>query len=471
MYLVLLPNTSGRWAGKSYPFGGGRFEQIIYNEHMKPTIRLNTKVLPIISAFALLMQIIDPSRVWVILLIGIGGAWLVCWWWARGLARSLRFEREMRFGWAQVGDRLEERFTLTNQFILPATWVTLQDQSTLPDHHASAATGVDGLSTSQWTVKTRCTRRGFYTLGGMTLETGDPLGMYTITFEDRTASTLAVMPPVLSLPEFPILASGRAGEGKPRRHALQETINVSHPREMRPNDPMRLIHWKTTARHASSRNGAVWGDHFFVRQFEGTPAGDWWIMLDLERGTQLGTGWDSTEEHAIILASSLAAQGLRSDHPVGLSINGSSPEWIVPRRNEYQLRSLLKALAVASPSEMSLRDYLQRAGQSLSSHCSLIIITANAEAGWAQALMPLMWRGVMPTVFLFDPVTFGGTARTKAVSDILQSMNIPCHVIPHELLDKPQARPGHEGEWEWRISATGKAFAVRAAQEEWRELG
>ena len=78
MCLVLPPNTSGRWAGKSYPFGGGRFEHIIYNEHMKPTIRLNTKVLPIISAFALLMQIIDPSRAWVILLIGIGGAWLVC---------------------------------------------------------------------------------------------------------------------------------------------------------------------------------------------------------------------------------------------------------------------------------------------------------------------------------------------------------------------------------------------------------
>ena len=434
---------------------------------MKRTLRLNAKILPVIGAFALLMQIVDPSRVWVILLIGIGGAWLVCWNWARGLARSLQFERQVRFGWAQVGDRLEERFTLINQFRLPATWVTLQDHSTLPDHYASVATGVDGSSTSQWTVKTRCTRRGVYTLGGTTLETGDPLGIYTITFEDRSSSTLAVMPPILVLPEFQILASGWGGEGRPRRHALQDTLNASHPREMQPNDPMRLIHWKTTARHAGSRSGA----EFFVRQFEGTPAGDWWIVLDLDRATQLGTGWDSTEEHAVILASSLAAQGLNKDHPVGLSINGTPPEWIVPRRNEYQLRSLLKALAVASPSEMPLQDYLQRAGQSLSSHCSLIIITANADAGWTQSLMPLMWRGIMPTVFLLDPLTFGGVAHTKAVSDTLQSMSVPCHVIPHEMLDKPQARPGREGEWEWRISATGKAHAVRAAQEDWRKLG
>jgi uncharacterized protein (DUF58 family) len=437
---------------------------------MQPVIRLNAKSLPLVGALAFVMQLIDPSRVWVILLIGIGGAWIVCWWWARGLARSLQFQREMRFGWAQVGDRLEERFTLTNQFLLPATWVTLQDHSTLSDHHASVATGVEGSSSSQWKVSTRCSRRGVYTLGGTTLETGDPLGVYTITIEDPTSFTLAVMPPVLLLPAFEILASGRAGEGKPRRHALQETINTSHPREMLPNDPLRWIHWKTTARHAGTQGGAGQNNKFYVRQFEGTPAGDWWILLDLDRQVQLGTGWDATEEHAIILASSLAARGLNEDHPVGISINGDHPDWIPPRRNEYQLRSILKALAVAAPTDIPLKDYLLRAGRSLSSHCSLIIITANPDAEWTEALMPLMWRGVMPTVFLFDPVTFGGTERTKAVSESLQSMNVPCHEIPKEMLDRPQARPGHEGEWEWRISATGKAIPVRTAQEDWRGL-
>ena len=435
---------------------------------MKTNIRLNAKILPVIAAIAFIMQILDPSRVWIILLIGMGGAWLVCWWWARGLVRSLHFEREMRFGWAQVGDRLEERFTLTNQFMLPATWVTLQDHSDLPDHYASVASGVDGASTSQWRILTRCTRRGVYTLGGTTLETGDPLGIYTIIFEDPTSSTLAVMPPVLSLPKFEITASGMAGEGQPKRHALQETINVSHTREMLPNDPMRLIDWKTTARH--TRPEAQGEYNFYVRQFEGTPAGDWWLVLDLHKDSQVGAGWDSTEEHAVILASSLVAQGLNADHPVGLSINGSQPDWIVPRRNEYQLRSLLKALAVAAPSEMHLKDYLLRVGASFSSHCSLLIITADPDPDWAQALMPLMWRGIMPTVFLFDPISFGGSTETRVISQIFQSMGIPCHVIPKALMDKPQARPGHEGEWEWRISATGKAHAVRPAQEDWRGL-
>jgi uncharacterized protein (DUF58 family) len=418
---------------------------------MSSTLRLNAKVFPVIVAIAFIMQFIDPSRVWIILIIGIGGSWLFCWWWARGLQRSLTLEREIRYGWARVGDRLEERFTLTNSFGLPTTWVTLNDHSTLPDHHASIATGVDAYSISQWKISTQCTRRGVYTLGGTTVETGDPLGIYTVTFEDPTSSTLAVMPPVVSLPNFKILSSGWAGEGKTNPRSLEETINASHTREMTPNDPMRWIHWKSTAHH----------DKFFVRQFEGTPAGDWWLLLDLDRAIQLGKEWDSTEEHSVIIAASIAALGLEEEHPVGMAINGQESAWIVPRRNEAQLRGLLKALAVAAPSEMSLHDYLPRMGQAVSSHSSLLIVTANTGVKWAESLIPLMWRGILPTVFLLDPLSFGGTKDTRSIAETLQMMSVPCHIIPKELLDKKQIR----------LSGTGKAVAVRTPVADWRRLG
>jgi uncharacterized protein (DUF58 family) len=428
---------------------------------MKASVRLNAKIFPLIALLALLMQIIDPSRAWVILLIGVGGTWFLCWRWARGLAQSLQFEREMRYGWAQVGDQLEERFTLTNSYFLPATWVAVNDHSNLPDHNSSVATGVDGNSRSQWRMLSQCTRRGVYTLGGTTLETGDPFGMYTVVIEDPTSSTLAVMPPVLALPKFNILSSGWGGEDRSRRRTIEETVNASHTREMAPNDPLRLIHWKTTARR----------NKFYVRQSEGMPSGDWWILLDLHNDSQLGEGWGSTEEHGVILTASLAAQGLHEGHPVGLALNGNEAAWHVPRRNEYQQRALLKSLATASPSEMTLKDYLHRAGKSFGSHCSLLIVTACADLEWTESLVPLMWRGVMPTVFLFDPVTFGGTRNSKAVSDGLQMLGVPCHVIPRELLDKPQARPGRAGEWDWRITATGRAVLVSAPETDWRRLG
>lgn len=428
---------------------------------MKSRLRLNAKILPVVATLAFLMQILDPSRVWMILLVGIGGMWRVCWWWTRGLSRSLEFEREVRFGWAQVGDRLEERFTLTNPFLLPATWVTVHDHSDLPDHHASVATGVDSAGTTQWRIQSQCTRRGVYTLGGTTLETGDPLGIYTLILEDSTSSTLAVMPPVVTLPRFHIASSGWAGEGRTHPRSLEETINASHTREMLPNDPLKFIHWKSTAKQ----------NKFFVRQFEGMPAGDWWIILDLHNDSQMGEGWDATEEHGVIWASSLAARGLQEEHPVGLAINGRDPAWIVPRRNEYQERSLLKALAVASPSMLRLKDYLARTGSSIGSRSSLLIITADVEPAWAESLLPLMWRGVMPTVFLFDPISFGGGTGTRAVESALQSVGVTCHVISMQMLDARQARPGTEGEWEWRVGATGRAVAVKAPAADWRRMG
>jgi uncharacterized protein (DUF58 family) len=349
---------------------------------------------------------------------------------------------------------------LTNGFMLPVTWITVKDHSTLPDHHASVATGVDGNSLSQWKILSQCTRRGVYTLGGTTLETGDPFGIYTLTLDDPTSSTLAIMPPVLALPQFQVASSGWAGNGKPTRRSLEETIDASHTREMVPNDPMRLIHWKSTARY----------NKFFVRQFEGTPAGDRWILLDLHKESQLGNGWSSTEEHGVILASSLAMQELNEEHPVGMMINGSEPSWIVPRRNEHQARTLLKALAVAAPSDLELKTFIERMGQTVGSHSSLLVITANTDPTWTESLLPLIQRGVMPTVFLFDTLSFGGTSDIRSVEEVLQSLSIPCHVIPRELLDKPQARPGTEGEWQWRISATGKAIAIREPVEEWRRL-
>lgn len=427
---------------------------------MKSEIRLNAKAFPILAALALLMQFIDPSRVWVILLIVMGGTWFFCFWWVRGLARSLTLKREMRFGWAQVGDKLEERFTLTNSFNLPAVWVAVEDLSTLPDHYASLATGVDGNSTSQWKILSQCTRRGVFTLGGTTLETGDPFGIYTLTLKDTSSSTLAVMPPVVSLPRFDVLTSGWAGEGRPSPRSLEETINASFTREMVPGDPMRLIHWSTTARK----------NKFHVREFDGTHAGDWWILLDQHKDSQAGTGWDSTEEHAVILASSLITQGLNEEHSVGLAINGHEPTWQVPRRNDYQARALLKSLAVATPSEHTLKEFIQRNSRSLGRRSSVLIVTASYDPAWVESLVPLMRRGVLPTVFLFDVNTFGAVADTKAISSTLQFLGVPCHIIPKEMLDAKGIRPGHEGEWEWRITGTGKAVAVNKPIADWKGL-
>ncbi len=134
-----------------------------YNENMSARLRIRSLLLPLTTLGLVVLQLVDPSPAWKGLLTALGGLWLLTYWWARSLQRNLGFERAMRFGWAQVGDRLEELFTVLNKGFLPATWLEISDRSTLPGYSVARATGVDGFSQNDWTIEGTCARRGVFT--------------------------------------------------------------------------------------------------------------------------------------------------------------------------------------------------------------------------------------------------------------------------------------------------------------------
>ena len=108
----------------------------------KIELRLKLRLLPILVAVLILFQFLGTYKGLRVLLVGLGGAWLIGYLWARFLARGLRLRRELRFGWVQVGDWMVERFNLRNDSRLPALWVEVVDRSTLPDYQTSRAVGV-----------------------------------------------------------------------------------------------------------------------------------------------------------------------------------------------------------------------------------------------------------------------------------------------------------------------------------------
>jgi uncharacterized protein (DUF58 family) len=185
-----------------------------------PSIRLRSRLLPGLVLVLLFLQLLDPFRGWTLLLVGLGGAWLSSYLWARSLQRSLHLIREKRFGWAQVGDRIEERFTLTNTGRLPALWVEIVDHSTLPGYLPGRVTGVGSGTWNRWRTQATCQQRGVYTLGPTTLSTADPLGLYSVEIHDPSQADLVVMPPLVPLPLIEIAPGGQAGEGRPGRTRL-----------------------------------------------------------------------------------------------------------------------------------------------------------------------------------------------------------------------------------------------------------
>lgn len=428
---------------------------------MSATITLKSRVLPIIVLILIIAQLIDPYKGWMILLIGFGGALLVSYLWVRSLADHLAIKREMRFGWIQVGDRLEERFTLTNDGLFPGLWIEIHDRSTIPDYNPGRVASVSAKEKTQWKTRGTCNRRGMFTLGPTELKTSDPFGFFELIIRDFASTSLMVMPPIVPLPDIDIAPGGRAGEGRPRQNAPEQTVSATSVREYFPGDSLRWIHWPTSARK----------DDFFVRLFESTPSSDWWIALDLNQEVQVGQGFSSTEEHAVIFAASLADRGLQLGHSIGLVAFGTHPIWVAPKAGNETRWELLRALALAEVGSRPLQALLRQIQFSISHNSSFILITPDANTRWISSLLPFSWRGVVPTVIMLDPNSYGKIADMNSTIENLMKFGISHYVFTADLLDRPEARPGDAGKWEWRISPTGRAIPVKTPGDmDWETL-
>lgn len=427
----------------------------------KPKIRLNSWLLPVLVLAAIITDLLVPYRGWRVLYVGLGGALLVGYWWARSLARGLDLTREMRFGWAQVGDRLVERFTLRNDGWAPGVWIEVDDQSTLPDYRASRGTGLPGRDSLRWHTEAICNRRGLFVLGPTYLRTGDPFGLYTVSLSYPAALPLLVLPPIVPLPNIQIAPGGRSGDGRPRTDAIDRTVSAAGVREYIPGDSRRWIHWRTTARR----------DALYVRLFDGTPAGDWWILLDMDVDVQAGEKENATDEHGIVLAASLADQGIRLRHSVGLVAYGEELVWLPPEQGEGRRWEILRSLALISRGSHPLAEVMTRLQSSLGQHTSIVIITPAVTTSWVESLVPLIRRGAVPTVLLLDPVSFGGAGDTLLVEAALLHLGIAHYRITRDVLDRPEMRPGQQGRWGWRVLGTGRAVPTyRVADVPWRSL-
>jgi uncharacterized protein (DUF58 family) len=422
---------------------------------------LRTPFLPVVAAILLVMQIVSPDRVWAALLIGLGGVWLAGWLWARSMAAGISLVREVRFGWAHVGDMVEERFTLINQGWAPAVWAEVLDRSTMPSYDPSRVSGVDRFSETRWQTKGLCVRRGLYMLGPTTVVCQDPFGIYRVEKDYPATSTMAVMPPVLPIPAIQIAPGGRAGDGRSRTDAPERTVDAASVRDYIPGDSLRWIHWRTSARMGS----------LHVRLFDGMPVGDWWIFVDMDRACQAGVGEHSTEEHAVVLAASLASRGIAEGRAVGLVGQGARDLcWLPPREGDTQMWEILRALAMISPADRPLGDLLRQLRPRESARSSLILITPEAGGRWLESLLLLVRRGIRPTVLLLDPTTYGRGISPAPLSAQLTESGIPQYLITRDLLDRPGPRPEPQGGIKWKITPRGRAIITESGDMSWKVL-
>lgn len=421
-------------------------------------LRLGKNRLPFIwLALLLLAAILLPDRIWNTLLVGFGGLFFIAYLWVKLLAGGLYAERHLRFRWVSVGDQLHEQFTLVNHSPIPALWVETQDFSNVPGYRPAVVRSVGSNGSDQWRQTAVCQQRGQFHLGPWATRSGDPLGLFTVTCHYPAHEEIIIHPPIYDSLPIPLPAGQSSGRTRARQRSWQATVNAASVRNYQPNDPLHHIHWPTTARR----------DELFVREFDLDAAGDIWILLDMATAVQLGSGLNSTEEHAVLLAASLAVQALGQNRAVGLAAYGQTPQIVPTGRGQGQNWKILRALALANADgQNSLSQALTDLGRMARRRSAAIIITPTDRADWIPDLLVLGQRGVQSHVALLDRPSFGGTGSSEGLRQAIRQLGFRAHIVRQGDIGQPVEEQERRGFWEFKITPTGRAVAVRSPMDE-----
>ena len=404
---------------------------------MQPTVELKSHARSaLIGAGVLaLIALLIPHRAWTVMLGALLGLIGLSYYWMRSLADNIEITREVNARWVSVGDYLSETFTLTNHSTLPLIWAEVVDESTVPGYHVASVRAAGGHQSVRWREQAICERRGRFQLGPWSLRTSDPFGLFEVTVRHEQTQEIVIHPPIYTALPVPLPMGSGSGELRSLRRREQALVNVSSVRDYRPNDPLKHIHWPSTAKH---------GD-LLVRQFDEDSGGDVWILVDLFQPAQVGRGRDGTEEHAVLLAASLAAKALAVNRPVGLVAYGDEPQIVSPNHGEGQRWQILRSLALISAenSHIPLKQAVADLRRMVNRGAAVLVISADQSADWLPDLFRLAQQGVNVHAVLFDKLTFDPDAARDAAQTAysiqreLNRLNIESTILQQGDLGRP----------------------------------
>lgn len=375
--------------------------------------------------------------------------------WAYILARGVTGQRALRYAAMQVGEELEEVIRLQNASPLPVVWAEVKDDSDLPGYTVSSVRSIDAGGALQWRAHALCTRRGHFTLGRWTLRLSDPFGLFLVEQHYREPQTLVVYPPLAALPRTLLPHTPTLGEQQLLRQPLPaETVNAITIRPHVPGDPLRRIHWRTTARRAA----------LFTKIFEPEATHRVWLIADFDPVVQGGPADDSTEELLVLLAASLAARLQQQRLAAGLlAAQGAETVIVPPRPGLAHVWEHLRTLAPLhpAPDTPSLPELLARAQALVSARDLVIVLTASLHPAWPPALMRTAQRGVRAETILIDPASFGMAGSAQAFLPVLAGLGVPARVVRKGEVKPLSAVYGTLRRWEFMTLGTGRAVAVQ----------
>ena len=398
-----------------------------------------------LAGWAVTGQLLYARMAYLGLLLVVGaGIWTLI------SIHGIRLGRQARILRASMGEVFEEHFEVRNSARLACLWLEIINQSNLPMAGGSRLlTGIGPHQRRFYTARTLLNRRGAFLLGPTNMTSGDPFGLFTISRQVPAKDTLIVLPMMVPIKDFPpppgILPGGRTI----RQRTFDVTPHAAGIREYVPGDPMKRIHWPSTAHRG----------RFMVKEFEQDPQADIWLLLDAQHEVQAslpeqtfafsGEGWwlrrpnvslpRDSFEYIVSAAASLANYFLVERRAVGLACAAGKSIVVSAERGERQVNKIMETLAFLQPDgAMPLLGLVTMRAKLLSIGTGVILITPSTRPELLLAVEDLQRRNLRPVVVLIKTETFGGTAESESIVAGLMRRNVP--VCPISLGDDLSVR-------------------------------
>ena len=335
----------------------------------------------------------------------LGTVGVVAWAWNGVILRGVEYRRTLSETRAFVGETVTLTLALTNRKWVPVAWLRLEDsfpEAMKPTGVAlspasqpgratlTRVTALGPFETVRWSFTLPCHQRGYYFFGPAFLVAGDVFGLFERHGTVPEQTRLIVYPRVEPLEALGFPTKDPFGLRRAPRSLFEDPTRPAGVRPYHPEDPLRRVHWKVTARTQA----------LHVRVWEPTETHQVALFLNTATFARYWEGINPEQlERAISVAASIAMHVWEAGHPVGLIANASVPRSDQPvhvpagRRPDHMRRILEALAAVTGFATTPIERLLAQEAPRLPWGCTLILVTAVVTQPVVTTLLRLQQAG------------------------------------------------------------------------------
>jgi len=261
-----------------------------------------------------------------------------------------------------------------------------------------------------------CPLRGKYNVGPFFLYIFDPWGIFFLKKTYPLPAELYVYPQTFHVHKLPELTKGTAPWfGIETSRVSGDEHEFYGIREYKSGDPIKKIHWLTTARK----------NKLIVKQFQHQVFYRATIIFNLDKEKNFGQGKESVTEYTIKIAASVAKYLLQRDVSLAVIAHAAEMVQIPFNKGPEHLEDIMKFLAVAQPeSRVSLGEIFEEFSNFIPNDSSLIVIMPDTDWEYMLAMLSLQKRDIcMVPLILISSSFLANADKKKAIKDV--QMNLP----------------------------------------------